>query len=149
MPACGDKSGKRKDEDGERVHADHAGHRHALHQERHRHRGIADGVPGKAGEEEVAQPFGKAEAEGKRRYATDIAAPEKPRHNRRKAVEKGVREGDADHGEGQSPGEVVGLDQKSLADPPEASEEIAETEPPADGESRPKAPQPAVGGFTR
>ena len=36
------------------------------------------GIPRKAGEENGAQPFGDAEAEGKRRDAADAVAPEQP-----------------------------------------------------------------------
>ena len=38
----------------------------------------------------------------------------------------------------QRPGELVGLDQKGRADPPEAGDKIAEAHPPAGAERRPK-----------
>ena len=38
---CGKQRRHGEDEDGQRIHAGHAGHRHALHQQRHRHRRIA------------------------------------------------------------------------------------------------------------
>ena len=60
---------------------------------------------------------------------------------------KGEREGNADHREGKRPGKAVGLDQQRRAYPPQAGKEIAEAEPPADGEGRPQAPKQAAGGF--
>ena len=114
---------------------------------RHRHRRVADGIPGKTGEQEAAQPFRQAKAEGKGGDAADIVAPQQPGDHCRKAIEKGERERNADHREGQGPGKTVGLDQKRRADPPQAGKEIAEAEPPADGEGRPQTPEQTVGGF--
>ena len=131
----------REHEDRERVHADHADHRYRLHQQRRRHCGIADRIPGKAGEQKGAQPLEQRERGGECGDAADIVGPEQPRQRRRQTVEdreNGRQQDDCDR---QRPGEAVGLDQHGAADPPQPGDEIAEAEPPADRECRTQAAQ--------
>jgi hypothetical protein len=56
---------------------------------------------------------------------------------------------EADDGERQRPGERVRLDQKRITQPPETTQEITETEGPADRSGRHQPPQQAVAGIGR
>ena len=105
---------------------------HEILAERH-----ADFVPGKSGQHERAQPFAGAEADGqrenaRRRRATTTSARERKADRR----EKREPAGSAEHAQRQRPGELVGLDQKGGAEPPEAGDKIAKAPPPADAEGR-------------
>ena len=74
------------------------------------------------------------------------ARPQQPRQRDAERREQREAGGQADDGKGQQPAERLGIDQKRMADPVKAGEEIAEAEPPA-GDGRgghAAAPRPAA-----
>ena len=60
----------------------------ALHQQRHRHRRVAEAFQGKPVRTMAAQPFGKAESRGERGDAADAVGPEQPGERRGEALEQ-------------------------------------------------------------
>ena len=107
----------------------------------------AEVVPGKAGEEEAARPFGEPEPEREGENARGSRRPQEPRDRKACGRKDSEHRRQGDDAERQRPGELVGLDQKRRADPPEAGEKIAEAHPPAGaeggahrGDERPSGP---------
>ena len=92
----------------------------------------------------AAQPFGAAEPCGEREYPPPVLAPQELRRGRAETPEEREAGRQPDHRHRHEPAEDVGFDEERLADPPEAGEEIAEAEPPADGEGGQEAAHAAV-----
>jgi hypothetical protein len=144
MAAIGEKARHGEDEDGERAHAEQAGQGHGLHQERDRHGDIADRIPRKAGQDGGPHPFGRPEGQCQRGNPAETVAPHQPRGQRRQPVEYRQAGRQHDHGKRQRPGKILRLDKKGVPDPEKPREEIAEAEPPPDGERRKSGPHPAL-----
>ena len=98
-------------------------------------------VPGKAGEDEAARPFGEAEGAGKPENAPGAVGPDKARKRCRQPEEDRKDRRKAENGERQEPGKASGIDEKGRPQPPETGDEIAEAEGPADEERRGKTPK--------
>ena len=103
---------------------------------------VAEGVPGKAGEQVAAQPLGNGE---RHRQRQDPHRPARP--DQRASAEPQRREDrqagrQRDHRERQQPAEGLGIDQERMADPIETGQEIAEAEPPARAGRRQHAAEP-------
>ena len=94
----------------------------------------AEVVPGKAGEQEAARPFGHSEPEGEGENACWSRRPQEAREGESGARKHGERRRQRHDHKRQRPGEFVGLDQKRRADPPEGAEKITEAHPPAGAE---------------
>ncbi len=105
--------------------------RRRLREDRRSGQRHAEIVPGEAGENMAAQPFGAAEADGQRADAQRPRRPQQPRQREAQRREHGEAGGNAEHGERQRPGELVRLHQHGGAQPPKARDEIAESKPPA------------------
>ena len=116
--------------------------RSRLHHQRHGHGRIADRVPGNPSGRS-SHPFGQPEADGERGDAPNAVRPEEARKHVAQAVKQRQHRGQTHDGERKRPGEIVGIHQKRIADPPEAGDEIAEAEPPAGRRT------PAAAGRTR
>ena len=142
----GQQSGSGEHEHGKRVDADDADGGHRLHQQRHRHDAVADRVPRKAGEQDATQPLGSSEGSRERGDAADVGRPGEPRRSAGRAIEQRQECRQGGHRERNRPGEAFGLDQQCVAHPPQAGNEIAEAEPPADRKRRQgPLPQRSVG----
>ena len=94
----------------------------------------AEVVPGKAGEQEAARPFGDPEPEREGENAQRSRRPQEARKRKSRGRKDSERRRQRHDRKRQRPGEFVGLDQKRRADPPEAGEKIAEAHPPAGAE---------------
>ena len=94
----------------------------------------AEVVPGKTGEQEAARPFGDPESEREGENAQRSRRPQEARERKSCGRKDSERRRQRHDRKRQRPGEFVGLDQKSRADPPEAGEKIAEAHPPAGAE---------------
>ena len=94
----------------------------------------------------AAQPLRCAEPGGEREDASPVLAPQELRGGDTEAPEESEPGREHDDREGQQPGELIRLHKEGAADPPEAGKEIAEAEPPADGEGRHEPPDAAVSG---
>ena len=118
-------------QEGEPVQADERGGlgKREIDAERH-----AEIVPGKAGEQEAARPFGDPEPKGEGENARRSRRPQETRKRKSSGRKDGERRRQRHDRKRQRPGEFVGLDQKRRADPPEAGEKIAEAHPPAGAE---------------
>ena len=68
--------------------------------------------------------------------AGGVAGPEQPRQGEAEGREKRQQSRQAENAERERPGELIGLDQKSRAEPPQAGDEIAEAPAPADERRR-------------
>jgi hypothetical protein len=142
--ALGDEKGGRgeDDEGGERQPPD-ADDRRRLHHHRRRRQDVAERIPGKAGEQVAAQPLGKGERHGEDENPRPAFGPEETGERRTESPEQGKPGRHGENGEGQRPGEFVGVDEEGRADPPKPGEEIAEAEAPADGGGGPKTAERA------
>ena len=123
-----------KNEPGGEGQAPQPDERRRLHHERRRGEGVAERVPGKTGEEMAAQPFGDRKHGREDQDARPALRPDGPGDRGAEAPEERQAGGNRDHREGHQPGELIGVDQKGSADPPQTGNEIAEAECPADGE---------------
>ena len=124
------------DEGGERQAPD-ADERGRLHHERRRRERIAEGVPRKAGEEMPAQPFGGRE-DGREDTAMR-GQPSRPQEARQRGAERPEERqagGQVRPPRTASARELIRLDEKGRADPPQAGDERAEAESPADNSRR-------------
>ena len=102
---------------------------------------MADGIPRETGEDEGADPFEECERRGERGDAAEVVGPEQARHGGGQPIEDRQQRRQQHDGDRQRPGEFVGVDQNRTAHPPQPADEIAEAEPPADGEGGPQAAQ--------
>ena len=92
----------------------------------------AGGVPRKSGEQMAAQPFARRQPGRKGEDAGGVAGPEQPREDEPQSGKKRQQSRQAKNAQRECPGELIGLDQKSGAEPPQAGDEISEAPAPAD-----------------
>ncbi len=116
------------------MHADGAGRlrQDQIAAERH-----AELVPGEAGEDQPAQPFGGRQRHGERDHASGAGRPEEPREREAEGRKDGEIGGQAQHPEGQQPDEFR-FGEEGRAQPPQAGHEIAQAPPPPGGRRRPE-----------
>ncbi len=134
------------DRDRQKGQAPDSDQRRALRQPERRDQRIAVGVPRKSGEQVAAQPLGDGEGDREREHARRAARPDQPRQREPQRGKERQAGRQPDDRERQQPAEDLGVDQKRVADPIEAGEEIAEAEPPARGRRRHHAAEAPGGG---
>src|SRR5690606_26888146 len=94
--------------------------------------GVADEVPGKAGQDVSAQPFGGAPGNRERENARDPGRRDEPGRGRRGAGEEPESRRESGGRERHHPPEAREVDGERDRDPVKAGEEEAEAEPPSD-----------------
>jgi hypothetical protein len=135
---------QREDDDGKEREPVDAQHARALHEGEGPGQRIAQHIPGKARQHMPARPFHGGEGECQHQYAGRPPAPEARGKPGGGGVEQGEARRHRGDGERQQRREDFRLDQKSITDPEQARQEIAEAEPPADGRGgKLRAPIPA------
>jgi len=96
----------------------------------------AEVVPGKPGQRDRAQPFARAEAGGEREYPRRARRPQEAGEGEADCGKQRQPRGQGEDAERKRPRELVGLDEKGGAEPPQAGDEITEAPPPTRAEGR-------------
>ncbi len=133
----GDEQDRRgEDEAGGERQSPQADERGRLHHQRHRGQRIANCVPREAGEQMPAQPFGNRHCHREDEHPRPAVGPEEAGKGGAEGPEQRQTGRQDDHGKGHQPAEDVRLDEEGGADPPQAGQEEAEAEAPADDRRR-------------
>ena len=123
--------GAREDCDGDEGQTPEADPGRGLRQRVRRGQRIADRVPGKAGEDVAAQPFGDRQCGGKAEDSTAVGTPHRAGKRKARGKEQSEAGGEPGHGDRQQPAECRCVNQEGVADPVEPGEKVTEAEPPA------------------
>ena len=135
---------RREHHDRNEGEAPDADHRRALRQRQRIGQRVAEGVPGKAGQDVTAQPFRGGKRNAERQETQRAPDPQGAGQRDAERGEEREHRRQADDRDRQQPAEGRRIDQKGIADPIKADEKIAEAEPPADAGRRGDA-APAAG----